>query len=103
MVRPLSEKSFDAIISISRLRPAMTIYDEVLTFIATPDDELFEPLALKVFGHQFRQVPHYQQYCISLGVSSIEQVESIDAIPPISTVAFKYASLGGGTAERVFL
>ncbi|HLK84906.1 MAG TPA: hypothetical protein VKT27_00240 [Candidatus Binataceae bacterium] len=70
----------------------MTIYDEVLSFIEAPKQACFEALALQVFRHQFDTVSPYREYCQSRGVNP-NRIDSIDRIPPLSTVAFKYADL----------
>lgn len=87
----------------------MTIYSEVLSFIEAPEPAHFEPLALKVFHHQFNAVAAYRGFCISRGVQRPGEIRSLDDIPALSTVAFKYAEVGdsvtpsepGGT--RVFM
>jgi len=71
----------------------MAIYDEVLAFIRTPEQARFESLGLKVFRHQFDSVGPYRQYCMTRGVHPSE-VNSLDQVPALSTVAFKYAELG---------
>ena len=70
----------------------MSIYDEVLSFIEAPCKESFEPLALEVFRYQFSHVAPYREYCVQRGVRP-EAVHSLDQVPAISTVAFKYARL----------
>jgi hypothetical protein len=83
----------------------MSIYDQVLEFIAAPDPAKFETRALEVFRHQFAKVSAYRQHCLALGVRE-DSVANLDDIPPVSTLAFKYARLAGaerGPAEKVFL
>jgi len=72
-----------------------SIYEAVLRFIEAPLEARFEELALRVFRHQFSAVPSYRDYCISRGVapSHLDRIRSLDQVPPISTVAFKYADL----------
>ncbi len=70
----------------------MTIYDEVLAFIERPKQANFSTLALRVFRHQFATIRPYREYCEGRGVDP-SHVDSIDRIPPLSTVAFKYADL----------
>lgn len=70
----------------------MTIYDEVLDFIRAPEQACFEPLALKVFRHQFDTVAPYRQYCLTRGIRPSEII-SLDQVPALSTAAFKYAEL----------
>ncbi len=86
----------------------MSIYEEVLAFIQTPEPARFELLALKVFRHQFDTIAPYHQYCLDRGVH-IDEVRSIDDIPPLSTAAFKYAELSDtvtpseAASARVFM
>lgn len=80
----------------------MSIYMQVLAFIRRPDPGGFEALAMQVFRHQFETVSPYRNYCLDLGVSPAS-VESLEAVPPVSTIAFKYAKLTGAPAERVFM
>ena len=86
-----------------RARPAVTkpmsIYNQVLTFIHRPEPESFERLALEVFRHQFETVGAYRRYCEGRCVAP-ETVRSVDAIPAVSNVAFKYAGLASEGAER---
>jgi hypothetical protein len=70
----------------------MSIYDKVLSFIRAPDAPAFEALALDVFHYQFNHVPPYREYCLGRGASP-RNVRSVAEIPPVSTVAFKYARL----------
>ena len=70
----------------------MTIYDEVLSFIDAPKQARFEALALQVFRHQFDTVTPYREYCTRGGVNP-SRIGSIDDIPALSTLAFKYANL----------
>ena len=57
---------------IMRRRPvariAMSIYEQVLTFIHRPEPESFDRLALEVFRHQFEAVGAYRRYCEERGV-----------------------------------
>jgi len=70
----------------------MTIYDQVLNFIHTPELARFDALALKVFRHQFDFVVPYRRYCLSMGAHP-DAVRSLDQAPALSTAAFKYAEL----------
>ncbi len=83
----------------------MTIYDEILSFIESPEPARFESLALTVFGHQFNGIPAYREFCLGLGARP-DTVRSLDQIPAISTTAFKYAELGApvtpGDVGRIF-
>ena len=80
----------------------MSIWKEVLGFIERPDAAVFERLALRVFRHQYDAIGIYRDYCLERGCAP-EQVRSIDDVPAISTVAFKYAQLARPPAERVFV
>ncbi len=70
----------------------MPIYEQVLTFIHRPEPESFERLALDVFRYQFEAVGAYRRYCEGRGVGP-GSVHSVDDIPAVSNVAFKYADL----------
>jgi hypothetical protein len=83
----------------------MSIYDQVLAFIDAPEAARFEELALEVFRYQVANVATYREHCRALGVrdASIARVEDV---PPVSTLAFKYARLAGGertSGEKIFL
>lgn len=83
----------------------MSVYHKVLSFIARPHANSFEALALEVFRHQFEAVAAYRDHCIALGVRANE-VASLDQIPPVSTLAFKFARLTGdddAAGARTFL
>ena len=77
----------------------MSIYEQVLTFIHRPEPESFERLALDVFRHQFETVDAYRRYCEGRGVDP-DAVRSVDDIPAVSNVAFKYADLAIDGAAR---
>jgi acyl-CoA synthetase (AMP-forming)/AMP-acid ligase II len=77
----------------------MTIYEEVLGFIQTPEPQSFEPLALRVFRHQFAKVAPYREYCLAQGVLP-DTIASIDQIPALSTDAFKYADISDSVTPR---
>ena len=70
----------------------MTIQEQVLSFIHRPEPERFDSIALDVFRFQYVSVPAYRRYCDYLGILP-ETLSSLDRIPLVSTVAFKYASL----------
>ncbi len=70
----------------------MAVFEQVLSFIHRPESASFIALAIDVFRHQCVSVPAYRRYCDSLGVSP-ETIASLDEIPMVSTVAFKYANL----------
>jgi acyl-protein synthetase LuxE len=82
-----------------------SIYDRVMDFIAAPVPDRFEDLALEVFCHQVAEVAPYRVLCRSLGVDPAS-IDRIDDIPPVSTLAFKYARLASehrNASERIFL
>ncbi len=70
----------------------MSIYEDVLHFIERPEPSQFEALALAVFRYQFEHVEPYRDYCLSLGAHP-GSVRSLDEVPAVSTLAFKYAAL----------
>ena len=70
----------------------MSIYEQVLTFIHRPVPETFERLSLDVFRHQFETVAAYRRYCEAVGADPTT-VRSVDTVPAVSNVAFKYADL----------
>ena len=78
----------------------MSIYQQVLTFIHRPEPESFQRLALEVFRHQFETIGAYRSYCVARGVEP-DAVRSVDSIPAVSNVAFKYADLAMEGAERL--
>ncbi|HJU11556.1 MAG TPA: acyl-CoA reductase [Candidatus Binataceae bacterium] len=85
----------------------MSIFEQVLAFIDAPEAERFEALALSVFRYQATHVSVYRAYLTQLGINP-HAVSSLDAIPPVSTLAFKYARVENelhpeSSASRVFL
>jgi hypothetical protein len=70
----------------------MSIYEQVLTFIHRPEDKSFERIAMEVFRHQFATVGAYRRYCVERSAEP-DSVRTVDEIPAISNVAFKYAEL----------
>jgi hypothetical protein len=81
------------------------IYGEVLSFINAPEPTKFEALALEVFRFQLENVRAYREYCRRIGARE-NQISCLEDIPPISTLAFKYARLAGAEAtagEKTFL
>ena len=83
----------------------MSIYDQVLAFIAAPDATKFDELALKVFRYQVANVAPYREHCRALGVSE-GAITRLEDIPPVGTLAFKYARLAGDertAGEKIFL
>lgn len=77
----------------------MPIYQQVLTFIHRPVPESFQRIALDVFRHQFETVAAYRRYCEWRGVEP-DAIRSVDDIPAVSNVAFKYAELARDGAAR---
>src|SRR5208337_4678613 len=80
----------------------MSIHAQVLNFIHGPDPARFEQLALAAFARQFEMVGPYHRFCQGLGASPAA-IDSVAAIPPVSTAAFKYVELCGGPPQRIFL
>ncbi|MGH8013778.1 MAG: hypothetical protein ACREQ4_14900 [Candidatus Binataceae bacterium] len=73
----------------------MAIFDEVLRFIENPVTDDFEAIGLEVFGYQFEHVSAYRQYCLNRGIKPAN-VRRTAEIPPVSTIAFKYAQCESG-------
>ena len=84
----------------------MSIVDQVLRFISAPDANAFEPVALAVFRYQYDSVPAYREYC-RRSEATPDTVSTLRQIPPVSTLAFKYAALEsrteGPATPRLFL
>lgn len=76
----------------------MAIYDDIISFIETPQPERFEALALEVYRYQFDSVAPYRQFCLSQDAHA-RDVKSLDDIPAISTAAFKYAELSSSVTS----
>ena len=70
----------------------MSIYEQVVSFIHRPEPESFERLALEVFRHQFEEIEPYRRYCEGRGVDP-GAVRSVDEVPAVVNVAFKYVEL----------
>lgn len=77
------------------------IHQEVLDFIRDPAAGAFEPLALRVFAHQFEHISAYRRVCEQRGRTP-QTVGDWRDIPPVPTLAFKHLELRCGPAERVF-
>ena len=77
----------------------MSIYEQVLTFIRRPEPESFQRIALDVFRHQFETIAVYRRYCEERGVQP-GAVQSVDDVPAVSNVAFKYADLATDGAAQ---
>jgi acyl-protein synthetase LuxE len=80
--------------------PPMSIYEQVLTFIHRPEPGAFERLALDVFRYQFETIAAYRHYCQGRGIEA-GAVRSVDEVPAVSNVAFKYAELAFDGASRL--
>jgi hypothetical protein len=85
----------------------MSIFDDVLSYIRAPQPETFDALALRVFRYQAEHVPAYRAYLQSQGVAP-QAIHRLEDIPPVSTLAFKYARLENqcetpSAASRLFL
>jgi hypothetical protein len=78
----------------------MSIYDQVLAFIHRPGDKSFERIAMEVFRHQFETVGPYRSYCEGRDAAP-DSIRSVDEIPAVSNVAFKYADLAVEGAARL--
>lgn len=76
-----------------------TIHKQVLSFIHSPRPERFVSLAIDVFRHQFVSVPAYRIHCDALRVDP-RAISSLNQIPMVSTVAFKYADLHAPDSEE---
>jgi hypothetical protein len=70
----------------------MSVFDEVVSFINRPQPARFESLALEVFRHQAERIPLYRAYLARLGIDPLS-IHSIGQVPPVSTLAFKYAKV----------
>src|SRR5947209_19294896 len=70
----------------------LTLLEQVLAYISAPHASRFEPLALAVFNYQAAHVPAYRAFLADLGIRP-RDVCSLQDIPPVSTLAFKYAHI----------
>ncbi len=78
------------------------LFDEVLNFIVSPQDDRFESLALRVFEYQFRQNLPYRKFCLKRGKTP-DTIQSYREIPAVPTGAFKEMDLSCGPPEKIFL
>ena len=85
-----SLKPLGAIYDKRRTVIGMTIFDQALSFVATPVADAFEWVALDVFRYQAANVPPYRRYLESRKIEPAA-VRSLAQVPYVSTVAFKYA------------
>jgi hypothetical protein len=69
-----------------------SLLQQVLSYIKAPEPARFDSLALAVFRYQATHVPIYRTYLASLDVDP-RIVGSLEDIPPVSTLAFKYARI----------
>ena len=70
----------------------LDLFREVLSYIRDPEPARFESLALAVFRYQAVQVPIYRSYLANLRLDP-SSIRSFQEIPPITTLAFKYARI----------
>ncbi|HUO06553.1 MAG TPA: hypothetical protein VMU16_15265 [Candidatus Binataceae bacterium] len=70
----------------------MEVFDQVLSFISKPVSSSFEEIAFQIFRFQFDGVPAYRRFCEERG-GDPSSVRSVDEIPAVASVAFKYADL----------
>jgi hypothetical protein len=68
------------------------LFQEVLYYIDAPEPRRFESLALAVFRYQAAHVPVYRAFLASLDIDP-RAIRSVVEIPPVSTLAFKYARI----------
>ncbi len=78
------------------------LHDTVLEFIAAPEAEHFEPLALRIFQHQFEYIELYRRVCEQRG-STPATVRGWRDIPLVPVSAFKQRQLSCDVPERIFL
>jgi len=69
----------------------MALEEEILCFLQQPDEEKFEPIALRLYEHQKCRNPAYSRYCEFLGQSKL--IDSWKKIPAVPQQAFKYSEL----------
>ena len=82
----------------------LSIYDQVVAFIAAPEAGRFESLAFEVFRHQAATVPAYREHCRAMSLRP-DAVAHLEDIPPVSTLAFKYVRLAhkeAASGEKLF-
>lgn len=77
------------------------ITQSVLDFIAQPDGQDFNELALAVFAYQFEHNPSYQRFCLTRDHTPATLTRWQD-IPAVPTVAFKELDLTCGPPEKIF-
>jgi hypothetical protein len=77
------------------------LYQRVLTFIGDASADSFDTLALDIFRHQFEHSTPYRRFCVGRGATP-DRVAEWHAIPAVPIVAFKYAALCCGPAQRQF-
>lgn len=77
------------------------VTQSVLDFIAQPERQDFNTLALAVFAYQFEHNPPYQRFCLTRGHTPATVTRWQD-IPAVPTVAFKELDLTCGPPEKIF-
>jgi Acyl-CoA reductase (LuxC)/Acyl-protein synthetase, LuxE len=70
----------------------LTLLQQVLSYIDAPQPSHFESIALAVFRYQAAHVRAYHAFLTSVGIEP-NAVGSLQDIPPVSTLAFKYARI----------
>ena len=63
------------------------------------DDAVFNALALRLFGYQFRANSPYRKFCERRGKTP-DTVKSWEQIPPVPIAAFKELTLASGPVDR---
>jgi hypothetical protein len=86
---------------------ASGLVSELLAFIAQHDasEDAFNPLALRLFAHQFQHNPAFQRFCQQRG-KTVRTVKSWRDIPAVPINAFKDLTLScvpPENCERVFM
>jgi Acyl-CoA reductase (LuxC)/Acyl-protein synthetase, LuxE len=92
---------------LAAFRPMLDLFREVLSYIREPEPPRFESLALAVFRYQAVHVPIYRSYLANLRLDP-SSIRSFQEIPPITTLAFKYARIANelhreSPGARIFL
>lgn len=77
------------------------VHERVLEFIAAPEQDDFDALALEIFRHQFASIEPYRRVCERRGATP-DAVASWQDIPPVPAQVFKEVELACGPVERRF-
>jgi hypothetical protein len=96
-----SDVEFSLLRTRARVAPVHAVHDRVLGFIAAPDTDSFEALALEIYAHQFELCEPYRRFCQSRGRGP--ELGNWRDIPPVPVQAFKQVSLRCTVPERTFL